>query len=161
MRSDPISAAAIIILACVFAALLLWNLFPAPRSFPADPAGRAQAEAVPESAVPAAPTEAPADPADLARFFRRPQVKNELPATQVPAAEPEPPPATDRFKLLGTATGLDGAPRLYLKEIKGGKLRRIRLDGAEESGTSMLETAADCYVFQIEGEKFAVSRSRP
>ncbi len=159
MRSDPIPAAAVIILVCVFAALLLWNLSPAPGPSPASPAGRAPAETVPERALRAAPPEASADPAELARFFRRPPAKNGPPAAHVPAAEP--PPATDRFKLLGTATGPDGAARLYLKEIQGGKLRRIRLDGAEESGTSLLETAADRYVFQIEGEKFAVSRSRP
>ncbi len=119
------------------------------------------AEAVPGSPLPSSRPEASLEAEDLARFFRRPSEKHAPPPAPVPPADRPPLPLSDRFKVLGTVTGQDGAARLYLKDLQGGTLIRIRLDGAEENGASMLETAEDRCVIRIGGEKFAVPRSRP
>jgi len=136
------------------------------------PSARSGASAEIPSAIPAEPSGSgdpsrarSASPEFLARTFRAPRpepVKEEAPAAIAVEVAPPPLEIADAEWLapVGSVRDETGALRLYFKDSRGGKILKVRVDGAAEGGTRLVAEEDARYLLELGEEQYYVRRKK-
>jgi hypothetical protein len=165
MQNNPLKLSTAATLSILGAVLVVLPFFIEPRKSPVRPSNKTAVN-LDATTTRAVSPRTSMNPEFLARSFIHPGQRTmegagdndrENGPTPKPDAEPT---VADWFRPLGKITDEAGTVRLYFKNVRDGRLLRIRQDGVEENGIALLGEKDDQYLVSINGERYIVPRRR-
>ena len=99
----------------------------------------------------------PASPSAVARIFGTAVRSAQVPAA--PAETKKVPAPADWLRPIGAITDGGGITRLFIKDLRGNRILKVRSDGIAEDSARIAEQTDSAYIIELNGELYAIKKN--